>query len=62
MLLLLVVAATRIRTTREPTAHPRQVYRMLPGGLKIMGAYLFADTRALSAMLPTMHRFLHSIR
>jgi len=42
--------------------HAKQVYRMLPGGLKIMGAYLFADTRALSAMLPTMHRFLHSIR
>jgi hypothetical protein len=39
-----------------------QVSRMLPGGLAIVGAYLFAGADASSALLPKMHRLLHSIR
>jgi hypothetical protein len=35
---------------------------MLPGGLGIVGVYLFANTEASSALLPKMHQLLHSIR
>ncbi|ELR20698.1 uncharacterized protein ACA1_054440 [Acanthamoeba castellanii str. Neff] len=42
--------------------HAHQVNRMLPGGLAIVGAYLFAGADASAALLPKMHLLLHSIR
>jgi hypothetical protein len=35
---------------------------MLPGGLAIVGAYLFAGADASAALLPKMQVLLHSIR